>query len=140
MKNLVDVRNPSEQQLLLASCEYAGARKALLEAVNAKFGEPAMTRLGGRMLQINLFDVFLNDLETNTDKRTEKIHGNEAILTITEGEFSDVRMVRDDNARRNLFELDGAIQSLGQRVGQGDPAIVQLTGVYHNLLRRWADS
>ena len=49
-------------------------------------------------------------------------------------------MVRDDNARRNLFELDGAIQSLGQRVGQGDPAIVQLTGVYHNLLRRWADS
>ena len=49
-------------------------------------------------------------------------------------------MVRDDAARRSLFELDGAIQSLGQRVGQGDPAIVQLTGVYHNLLRRWADS
>ncbi len=49
-------------------------------------------------------------------------------------------MVRDDTARRALFELDGAIQSLGARVGQGDPAIVQLTGVYHNLLRRWADS
>lgn len=49
-------------------------------------------------------------------------------------------MVRDDGARRALFELDGAIQSLGARVGQGDPAIVQLTGVYHNLLRRWADS
>ena len=49
-------------------------------------------------------------------------------------------MVRDDAARRSLFELDGAIQSLGQRVGQGDPAIVQLTGVYHNLLRQWADS
>jgi PKHD-type hydroxylase len=49
-------------------------------------------------------------------------------------------MVRDDAARRALFELDGAIQSLGARVGQGDPAIVQLTGVYHNLLRRWADS
>ena len=96
MKKLVDIRNPSEQQLLLAACEYAGARKALLEAVNAKFGEPAMTRLGGRMLQINLFDVFLNDLETNTDQRTEKTHGNEAILTITEGEFSDVRLVRDD--------------------------------------------
>ena len=96
MKKLVDIRNPSEQQLLLAACEYAGARQALLEAVNAKFGEPAMTRLGGRMLQINLFDVFLNDLETNTDQRTEKTHGNEAILTITEGEFSDVRLVRDD--------------------------------------------
>ncbi len=49
-------------------------------------------------------------------------------------------MVRDDGARRTLFELDGAIQSLGQRMGQGDPAIVQLTGVYHNLLRRWANS
>jgi hypothetical protein len=96
MKKLVDIKNPSEQQLLLAACEYAGARKALLEAVNAKFGEPAMTRLGGRMLQINLFDVFLNDLETNTDQRTEKTHGNEAILTTTEGEFSDVHMVRED--------------------------------------------
>jgi PKHD-type hydroxylase len=49
-------------------------------------------------------------------------------------------MVRDDAARRSLFELDGAIQSLGAKVGQGDPAIVQLTGVYHNLLRRWANS
>lgn len=49
-------------------------------------------------------------------------------------------MVRDDGARRSLFELDGAIQALGAKVGQGDPAIVQLTGVYHNLLRRWADS
>lgn len=49
-------------------------------------------------------------------------------------------MVRDDGARRSLFELDGAIQTLGARVGQGDAAIVQLTGVYHNLLRRWADS
>lgn len=49
-------------------------------------------------------------------------------------------MVRDDAARRSLFELDGAIQTLGAKVGQGDPAIVQLTGVYHNLLRRWANS
>jgi PKHD-type hydroxylase len=49
-------------------------------------------------------------------------------------------MVRDDAARRTLFELDGAIQTLGAKVGQGDPAIVQLTGVYHNLLRRWANS
>ena len=49
-------------------------------------------------------------------------------------------MVRDNEARRALFELDQSIQSLGGRVGQGDAAIVQLTGVYHNLLRRWADS
>lgn len=49
-------------------------------------------------------------------------------------------MVRDDTARRSLFEMDSAIQTLGQKVGQGDPAIVQLTGVYHNLLRMWGNS
>lgn len=49
-------------------------------------------------------------------------------------------MVRDGEARRHLFELDRAIQSLAADRGQGDPAIIQLTGVYHNLLRRWADA
>lgn len=49
-------------------------------------------------------------------------------------------MVRDGEARRRLFELDQAIQSLAARCGQGDPAIVQLTGLYHNLLRRWAEA
>ena len=48
-------------------------------------------------------------------------------------------MVRDADARRLLYEADGAIQSLGARVGQGDAAVVTLTGVYHNLLRRWAE-
>lgn len=49
-------------------------------------------------------------------------------------------MVRDDGERRTLFELDGAIQSVAAAQGQGDPAVVKLTGVYHNLLRRWADA
>jgi len=49
-------------------------------------------------------------------------------------------MVRDDGARRMLFDLDSAIQAVAADRGQGDPAIIQLTGVYHNLLRRWADS
>lgn len=49
-------------------------------------------------------------------------------------------MVRDGEARRSLFELDTAIQTIAQDRGQTDPAIIQLTGVYHNLLRRWADS
>ena len=49
-------------------------------------------------------------------------------------------MVRDGEARRHLFELDQAIQTLAADRGQGDPAIIQLTGLYHNLLRRWADS
>lgn len=47
-------------------------------------------------------------------------------------------MVRDDAARTMLFDLDTAIQQLGRDV-PNHPGIVQLTGVYHNLLRRWAD-
>jgi PKHD-type hydroxylase len=49
-------------------------------------------------------------------------------------------MVRDTEARRTLFDLDMAIQTIAQDRGQGDRSIIQLTGVYHNLLRRWADS
>ena len=48
-------------------------------------------------------------------------------------------MVRDDNARRILFDLDSAVQSVATTQGQSDAAVVQLTGVYHNLLRRWAE-
>lgn len=49
-------------------------------------------------------------------------------------------MVRDDGARQLLFDLDRSIQTIAADRGHDDPAIVQLTGVYHNLLRRWADS
>ena len=47
-------------------------------------------------------------------------------------------MVRDDGERTLLFDLDVGIQQLNGG-GSGRPAAVQLTGVYHNLLRRWAD-
>jgi PKHD-type hydroxylase len=43
-------------------------------------------------------------------------------------------MVRDDAQRTLLLDLDLAIQRLGEH-----PSAVQLTGVYHNLLRMWAD-
>ena len=48
-------------------------------------------------------------------------------------------MVRDDAARSILFDLDTSIQSLAARNGHDDPAIIGLTGVYHNLLRQWTD-
>jgi PKHD-type hydroxylase len=47
-------------------------------------------------------------------------------------------MVRDDGKRTLLFDLDVAIQRLANGGGE-NPVAVQLTGVYHNLLRRWAD-
>jgi PKHD-type hydroxylase len=49
-------------------------------------------------------------------------------------------MVRDTEARRTLFELDSAVQTIAEDRGYDDAAVIQLTGVYHNLLRRWADS
>ena len=47
-------------------------------------------------------------------------------------------MVRDDGERTLLFDLDGAIRNLNQSSPQ-HPVAVQLTGVYHNLLRKWAE-
>ena len=47
-------------------------------------------------------------------------------------------MVREDGERTLLFDLDTAIQRLILDLPD-HPAAVQLTAVYHNLLRRWAD-
>lgn len=47
-------------------------------------------------------------------------------------------MVRDDGQRSLLFDLDTGIQRINQELGAEHAASVQLTGVYHNLLRRWA--
>jgi PKHD-type hydroxylase len=47
-------------------------------------------------------------------------------------------MIRDDGERTLLFDLDVAIQRLASEQPNHASA-VQLTGVYHNLLRRWAD-
>ncbi len=47
-------------------------------------------------------------------------------------------MIREDTQRALLFEMDVAIQRLG--IDHPDHAsITQLTGVYHNLLRHWAE-
>ena len=48
-------------------------------------------------------------------------------------------MIRDDSARTMLFELDCTIQALRAKVGDGGE-LLALTGLYHNLFRRWADA
>lgn len=47
-------------------------------------------------------------------------------------------MVREDERRRLLYDLDMAILALRDERGDA-PAVVRLTGCYHNLLRMWAD-
>lgn len=51
-------------------------------------------------------------------------------------------MIRDDAQRSLLFDLDLSIQRLGRDLADNPVATqtaVQLTGVYHNLLRQWAE-
>lgn len=48
-------------------------------------------------------------------------------------------LIRDDSRRRLLFELDTSIQQL-TRTAADAAAVLQLTGVYHNLLRQWAET
>jgi PKHD-type hydroxylase len=48
-------------------------------------------------------------------------------------------MIRDVHARSLIFDLDTAIQRLVDRLGRDDPEAVKLTGIYHNLIRTWAE-
>jgi PKHD-type hydroxylase len=48
-------------------------------------------------------------------------------------------MVRSDEQRRTLFELDMNLLKLRAQLGE-TPETTALTGVYHNLLRQWANT
>ncbi|RZJ96894.1 MAG: Fe2+-dependent dioxygenase [Brevundimonas sp.] len=48
-------------------------------------------------------------------------------------------LIRDDGDREMLFRMDVAIQRVAAEKGPTDQAVIELTGVYHNLLRRWAE-
>ena len=48
-------------------------------------------------------------------------------------------MLREDAQRRLMFDLDISIRTLTRDMPE-HPSLVQLTGVYHNLLRRWSDT
>lgn len=66
------------------------------------------------------------------------------VAAVTRGErvasfFWIQSLIRDDAKRALLFDMDLAIQALAGGAGQDAPAIVSLTGSYHNLLRMWAE-
>ena len=48
-------------------------------------------------------------------------------------------LVRDDAQRTMLFDMDNAIQRLNEDKPE-HPSVVQLTGIYHNLLRSWSNT
>lgn len=49
-------------------------------------------------------------------------------------------MIRDSQARDMLFELDQTIQSLVADLGTAAEPCVRLTGIYHNMIRFWAET
>ena len=48
-------------------------------------------------------------------------------------------MVRSDEQRRLLFDMDRHLMRLRESAGETDPSVIGLTGTYHNLLRLWTD-
>lgn len=48
-------------------------------------------------------------------------------------------LIRDDADRETLFRLDVAIQRVSAEKGPKDTAVLELTAIYHNLMRRWAE-
>lgn len=48
-------------------------------------------------------------------------------------------VVKDTECRRQLHEMDLALMALRGRMGEADPDLVRLTGIYNNLLRRWSE-
>ncbi|KGM06404.1 Iron-uptake factor PiuC [Methylophaga thiooxydans] len=49
-------------------------------------------------------------------------------------------MVRDNEQRAMLFNLDQSVQSLTRQHGHQDENVMQLTALYQNLIRQWADT
>ncbi len=48
-------------------------------------------------------------------------------------------MIRDDAERHILFNLDQTIQTLRTQLGDQHTEVIQLTSLYHNLMRKWAE-
>lgn len=66
------------------------------------------------------------------------------VTPITRGErvasfFWIQSMIRDDARRALLLQTDVAVQTLARDLGHDHAQVVALTGVYHNLLRMWAE-
>lgn len=93
------------------------------------------------------------EIEGGTGAQTVKLAAGDLVLylgtslhrvtPVTRGErlasfFWIESLVADDGARALLFDLDQTIQQLSGQLGGDNAELIGLTGIYHNLLRRWA--
>jgi len=92
------------------------------------------------------------EIETSFGRITSKLGAGQMLLypatslhrvtPVTKGEricsfFWVESLVRDEAARAVLFDLDQSVQALTQDRGGDDSQVLQLTKIYHNLVRRW---
>ena len=66
------------------------------------------------------------------------------VLPVTRGHrvasyFWIQSMVRSDEQRRLLYDMDNHLRHLRSNFGETDPGVIGLTSTYHNLLRMWLD-
>jgi PKHD-type hydroxylase len=93
-------------------------------------------------------------IETTYGAQTVKLNAGDLVLypssslhrvtPVTRGErlasfFWLQSMVRDEGQRSLLFDLDQSLQAITAQLGANNSEVLRLTGVYHNLLRRWAN-
>ena len=123
--------------------------------VNNELGQRVRTDLSATLFLANPDDYEGGDLvidDTFGEKRVKLAAGNMVIYPgtsvhrvepVTRGHrlasfFWIESMVRSDEQRRLLFDLDTHLTRLRQQHDH-DESLVGLTGTYHNLLRMWAD-
>lgn len=67
------------------------------------------------------------------------------VTPVTQGErisavFWLQSMVRNNEQRKMLFDLDQSVQSITSQHGHNDQDVMRLSGIYHNLIRQWAET
>ena len=121
--------------LFVVMVRWVGGRGWLHTLVVAALGSAGSWYVFGRLLRVKLPAGHLVLYPSTSLHR---------VLPVTRGArvaafFWMQSLVRDDGERRLLYELDLSIRHLTADTPD-HPALLQLTGVYHNLLRRWAET
>src|SRR4051812_4235396 len=95
MKKLVKISDASEEQLLLAACDYVQAQSSLIGAVRDKFGDANANRLS-KGIRMTILDSFLTSIETELDQTHEKIDGDIAqLITDDPNDDQPIALIRD---------------------------------------------
>ncbi len=90
--------------------------------------------LGSQRVKLDAGDLIV--YPGTTVHRVEPVTRGERIASF----FWVQSMIRSDEQRRLLFDMDKHLRQLRSTHGETDSAAIGLTSTYHNLLRMWADT